>query len=269
MRFTLFTLRQSSLLHYILYYVCCAVFIYTTVQNAHIAHAQVITNSQALNQLGATPPHNSLTSHTLPKKKHIHSTHQHSRHNTKQYKTVQRHIPTQTSHIHHSTISSVSIPSIPLTPPPLPTLTPISPVIKTHSFPMPPLPTIVKNATGTVYVIPNGICLTFAPGSDHLNPKTHQALLNFVKNFTTHQRVIIDAYSSGDKDDPSLPRRMAFARGLAARSVLMHAGIPSTRINLHVIGIPQAKSLTNTLSNVLPHVTQDHIDVYISSSFIR
>ena len=88
MRFTLFTLRQSSLLHYILHYVCCAFFIYTTVQNARIAHAQVITNSQALNQLGATPPHNSLTSHTSHKKKLIRSTHQHSRHNTKQYKAV-------------------------------------------------------------------------------------------------------------------------------------------------------------------------------------
>ncbi len=243
MCFTLFTLRQ----YFLLYCACCVVFIYV---NTRIAHAQVVTNSQVLNQLGAPPQHNTVTPLTSSTKRHTHSVHHHS--------------PIQTPYISSSTVSSVSIP---LAPPPLPTLTPISSVIETHSFPMPPPPTIVKNAIGTVYIISNGICLTFAPGSDHFNPKTHQALLNFVKHLTNHRRVIIDAYSSGDKDDPSLPRRMAFARGLAARSVLIHAGIPSSCINLHVVGIPQAGSQTNTSSNVLPHIPQDHIDVYSSQAF--
>lgn len=246
MRFFSFPFHRYTLLW-------CALFIGVHMFDFHTAQAQIVTNSQALNQLGEAPKPKPSSKET-PKKQHDHVVSSLSHHNTQQH-----HPPVQKTTTPSSTASAASIP---LEPPPLPTLTPILPPVETHSFPLPPLPPIVKNALGTVHVLPNGICLTFAPNSDHLNPQTHQALLNFVKNLPNSQRIVIDAYSSGDKSDPSLPRRMAFVRALAARSVFMHAGIPSTRINVHVIGIP------NSQTNTQPNIPPDHIDIYSTENFV-
>ena len=142
----------------------------------------------------------------------------------------------------------------------MPELTPVPSDVEPHSFPVPPQPAVTLTAVGTVSTIAGGVRLTFAPGSDALNPETHQAILSFGQALASkpHARAMIDAYSSGDAEDPSLPRRMALARGLAARSVLMNGGIPSTRIYLRVVGIPKAGGTTD--------VPQDHIDIYQSDS---
>lgn len=132
-----------------------------------------------------------------------------------------------------------TIPDIPQAPPPDPQLT-TPPNIELHPFPIPPQPVVQLKAAGKVTEIKNGIRVTFAPKSADLNPVTHQAILTFGQKLAEnpYKQALINAYSSGATDDPSLPRRMAFSRGLAARSVLMNAGIPSTRIYLRVIGIP-------------------------------
>ena len=126
-----------------------------------------------------------------------------------------------------------------------------------HPFPIPPQPTVQLQAKGDVTPIPGGIRLTFAPGSADLNPETHQAILAFGQNlaYKTHVRVLVNAYSSGAADDVSLPRRMALARGLVARSVLMNGGTPSTRIYVRVIGQPK---------DAKPGALQDYIDLYQS-----
>ena len=48
---------------------------------------------------------------------------------------------------------------------------------------------------------------------------------------------------------------MALARGLAARSVLMNGGTPSTRIYVRVIGQPK---------DAKPGAPQDYIDIFQS-----
>ncbi|WP_374196889.1 OmpA family protein, partial [Acetobacter sp. P1H12_c] len=126
-------------------------------------------------------------------------------------------------------------------------------------FPMPAQPAIDEKATGTVSTIPGGVRITFAAGAATLNPETHQALLAFGQALSEkpHVRALIDAYSSGAVDDPSMPRRMALSRGLAARSVLMNGGIASTRIYLRVIGLPKAPAANGG---------QDYIDIYQSDA---
>ncbi len=124
---------------------------------------------------------------------------------------------------------------------------------------MPAQPAIDEKATGTVSTIPGGVRVTFAAGAATLNPETHQALLAFAQSLADkpHVRALIDAYSSGAVDDPSMPRRISLSRGLAARSVLMNSGIPSTRIYLRVIGLPKAPAANGG---------QDYIDIYQSDS---
>lgn len=131
--------------------------------------------------------------------------------------------------------------------------------MEVHPFPIPAQPAIDEKAVGAVSTIPGGIRLTFAAGAATLNPATHQALLAFGQSLSEkpHVRALIDAYSSGAVDDPSMPRRMALSRGLAARSVLMNGGIPSTRIYLRVIGLPKAPA---------PNGGQDYIDIYQSDA---
>ena len=149
--------------------------------------------------------------------------------------------------------------TIPLAPPPVPQLTPAPPDVELHPFPMPAQPAIDEKATGTVSTIPGGVRVTFAAGAATLNPETHQALLAFAQSLADkpHVRALIDAYSSGAVDDPSMPRRISLSRGLAARSVLMNSGIPSTRIYLRVIGLPKAPAANGG---------QDYIDIYQSDS---
>lgn len=150
-------------------------------------------------------------------------------------------------------------PTIPPAPPAEPQLTPAPPDVELHPFPVPPQPAVDLKAVGKVSTIPGGVRLTFAAGSAALNPETHQAILAFGQLLSDkqHVRAHIDAYSSGAADDPSLPRRMALARGLAARSVLMNGGTPSTRIYLRTIGVPKTPVADGG---------QDYIDIYQSDA---
>ncbi|WP_165991696.1 OmpA family protein [Acetobacter lambici] len=149
--------------------------------------------------------------------------------------------------------------TIPDAPPAVPQLTPPPSEVEVHPFPIPPQPTVQVQAKGTLTPIPGGIRLTFAPGSADLNPETHQAILAFGQNlaYKPHVRALVNAYSSGTADDPSLPRRMALTRGLVARSVLMNGGTPSTRIYVRVIGQPK---------DAKPGTSEDYLDIYQSDA---
>jgi flagellar motor protein MotB len=86
--------------------------------------------------------------------------------------------------------------------------------------------------------VPGGTRITFAPGSADLNPATDAALREIGAEAAKNPAAVVNviAYAGGPKDDPSLPRRLSLDRALAARAVLMQAGVPSTRIYMRALG---------------------------------
>lgn len=148
--------------------------------------------------------------------------------------------------------------TIPAAPPPPPVFT--APVINVPLHPPappPPVP-VVQTAAGAATPMPDGLRIGFGTGSADLNPATMQALQGFAGRLRADPtaRADLDAYSTGTADDPSTPRRMALSRGLAARAVLINAGIPSTRIYVRAFG--QAPAATG------PSVSPDRVDLHLS-----
>lgn len=145
--------------------------------------------------------------------------------------------------------------TIPLGPPPVPHLASTPSDVELHPFPLPEQPVVHLQAQGTIQPFKDGVRITFAPGTADFNPDTHQAVLRYGQNlaYKTYKHALVDAYSTGKEDDPSYPRRVAFARGLAARSILMNGGTPSTRIYVRVKGIAKP-----------PNPPGDYIDIYSS-----
>jgi outer membrane protein OmpA-like peptidoglycan-associated protein len=257
-----------------------SLFCAVTLLSLQSAQAQIVTSNSALDQLGSTPE---KAGPTAPAKR-AHNTAPATREKGQPHTaahTSAREVKTQGADAHRSAAtaqatstqgsqSGTGTPAtrtpvrpppaatIPAAPPPLPVLTP-TPNVALHPFPIPPQPTVVVAATGAASPIAGGVRITFAPGSDELNPGTHQAILTFGQSLADKPtvRAIVLAYSSGAPNDPSLPRRMALLRGLAARSVLMNSGIPSTRIYVRVIGQPPAGA---------PGAPQDYIDLTQSDS---
>ncbi len=107
-------------------------------------------------------------------------------------------------------------------------------------------PPVVAGAAGEATPIASGVRVTFAPGSADLNPATQAALQRLAHQSATdgEARFTILAAAAGAADDPSTPRRLALARGLAARGVLLEQGIPSPHIYVRVLppGEPGAAS---------------------------
>ena len=119
----------------------------------------------------------------------------------------------------------------------------------------------MAKADGDASAIAGGTQITFGPDSADLNDATMQALRDFADRLKADPgaRALIDAYSHGTVDDPSTPRRMALARGLAARAVLIESGIPSTRIYVRAIGRPPESAAPSKTSP--PH---DRVDLTLS-----
>lgn len=130
--------------------------------------------------------------------------------------------------------------TIPAAPPPPPVLTPLVIPVELHPFPIPPDPQPSKDAKGDVVPISGGLRVTFGADSDQLNQETKNGILAFANMLKEHPdvRALVDVTASGVPNDLSRPRRMSLSRGLVIRAVLMNAGIPSTRIYVRVIGLP-------------------------------
>lgn len=152
-------------------------------------------------------------------------------------------------------------PAIPAAPPPPPVIRPPVVDVPLHPPALPPEVPAKADAQGTVTDRPGGLRLTFAADSTDMNA----AMIDGVKTFAAtllqapYARAEIDATASGAADDVSTPRRLSLARGLAIRSILIHAGVATTRIYVRAIGVPAPAAAKGSDS---PNETSpDHVDV--------
>ncbi len=127
---------------------------------------------------------------------------------------------------------TVVLPVVPAAPPTNPVLAPPPFVMPAHKPPPPPVVPVKTDAQGEAASIPDGVRVTFGPGSSDLNPATYAALKTLAATMLAHPDAVIGitAFAPGVPDDPSTPRRVSLDRALAARAVLINAGIVSDRI---------------------------------------
>lgn len=142
---------------------------------------------------------------------------------------------------HHSSASQRvgAPPDVPPVPPAPVVIPPPAVTVPTHP-PVPP--TAVKpvaNAESGTTTRPNGLQITFAPQSADMNPETLSAIQTEGKTLASQPtlRVTLLSYASGSGEDKSTPRRTALARALAVRSILINAGVATTRIYPRAIGL--------------------------------
>jgi outer membrane protein OmpA-like peptidoglycan-associated protein len=126
---------------------------------------------------------------------------------------------------------------MPVTPPAILALPPAVAVPLAHPPPTPVVP-LADDAPGTASPIQNGVRVTFGPDRADMTAKTAAALTTFAEGLLSQNSTSINifAYAAGNADDPSTPRRLSLQRALAARAVLMQAGIPSPRIYPRALG---------------------------------
>ena len=133
-------------------------------------------------------------------------------------------------------------PTVPAAAPPAPVLPP--PITVPTRPVTPPTPAVVvADAQGEATEQKDGLRVTFGPGSSDLNPRTDAAIRALVHAAPPFASVTFSvvALAPGTEEDPSTPRRLSLARGLAVRSILITEGIPSTRIYVRALGAnPQA-----------------------------
>jgi outer membrane protein OmpA-like peptidoglycan-associated protein len=192
------------------------------------ALGQVTTNDQALDALkpkappAAAPAESDvLTPADTPKSPPSHQAVHHTVHHT----------ATTTTHSAHSARPAAP-PSVPLAPPANPVLLPPPQVLPVHKRPDPPPVPIKADAPGAPSFIPGGIRLTFGPGVADLNDANDEALLDIAARAKADPALTISivAWAPGTNEDPSTPRRLSLDRALAARAVLINAGIVSDRV---------------------------------------
>lgn len=128
-------------------------------------------------------------------------------------------------------------PAVPPAPPPAALVPPPVAVPTQRSAPPPPVP-VAPDAPGEAAAIPGGTRVTFGPDRSDLNPATEAALRGLARSLKADDSAAVNvlAYAAGGPDDPSTPRRLSLARALAARAVLIHEGIVSTRIYVRALG---------------------------------
>ncbi|GAJ30244.1 hypothetical protein Amme_113_016 [Acidomonas methanolica NBRC 104435] len=125
--------------------------------------------------------------------------------------------------------------------PPAPVVIP-PPAVAVQTYPpVPPTPVKpVAGAPGSAETEPDGMRLTFGSGSANLNPASLDALTALAKTLATEptRRISLLAYAAGSEDDRSTSRRVALARALTVRAVLVNEGVATTRIYPRAIGLP-------------------------------
>ena len=132
------------------------------------------------------------------------------------------------------------LPALPSGPPANVELAPVPPPVASSDKPAAKdaPPAVLQGAGGTGTAIPSGLRITFGNGQGELSPASEQALKKLVSRVPASETVSYNvlAYAPGTPEDPSTPRRLSLSRALAVRSVLMDAGVPSTRIYVRALG---------------------------------
>ncbi len=185
------------------------------------ALAQVTTDEHALDTLQTAPPQAAPAAPTPARPSPTHT-----RHRTPSKKPAPPAKPATTAR------RIGPPPTIPAAPPVNPVILPPPVVLPAHPPPPPPPIPLVKDAIGIASPIPLGTRITFGPDSSDLNPATLAALQAIAAAASANPAMIvaITAWAPGTPDDPSTPRRLSLDRALAARAVLINAGIISARI---------------------------------------
>ncbi|MCE2565626.1 hypothetical protein [Komagataeibacter sp. FNDCF1] len=201
------------------------------------AHAQVTTSKGALDALG--PPRRPAL---LPSGGSLSASQGDSTAGGDTGENTNHDIPG--SHAPATAIASpaaiASLPPVAAQPPANPVLRPPELHVPAHPFAPPPEVKADAQARGRAEKLTGGTRLHFATQSADMNPRMIAALQTFatVMQKLPDQHINIVAYGEGRPDDPSTPRRVALSRGLAARSVLIHAGTAPTRIYVRAVGLP-------------------------------
>jgi outer membrane protein OmpA-like peptidoglycan-associated protein len=180
------------------------------------AQAQVTTSDSALAGLAPTAPAAPAPAPSMPAGKVTHHAAGPKNGNSKP----------------HPAVPAPKPPVMPVVPPANPVIAPPAFVMPPEVPPPPPAIPFHAEAPGEVKTIAKGICLIFAPDSADVNQKMLSALQAVAAKLKADAAltVAIDAYAPGTAQDPSTPRRLSLSRALAARAVLIHAGIASDRI---------------------------------------
>jgi outer membrane protein OmpA-like peptidoglycan-associated protein len=183
------------------------------------AQAQVTTNDKALDSLAKAPP----SAEPLPAPAKAEPT---SRHTARH---AARHAP------HPTAPAKKTLPAVPIpaSPPPNPVIQPLPFVMPAHK-PLPPPPVPVKqDAVGAATQVDGATRITFGPASSDLNPGTVAAIQKIADDAKANpvMEIGVTGWAPGTAEDPSTPRRLSLDRVLAARAVLINAGIVSNRIH--------------------------------------
>jgi outer membrane protein OmpA-like peptidoglycan-associated protein len=149
------------------------------------------------------------------------------------------------------------IPPVPALPPPPAVIPPID-LAPPHPTAPPPLPIIDRRAPGTADPTPTGLRVLFGATDSDLNPAMARAVRALAATGRADPAIVyqITAYAPGSPEDESSPRRLSLARGLALRSLLVNAGIPSTRVYVHALG---ARGLSAALPANRADIVLDHM----------
>jgi len=197
------------------------------------ARAQVTTSQSALDALGAPPKHPAM----LPSGASLSASQGDTDATGPRTDIPGSHAPATAI---ASPAALAALPPVAAQPPANPVLRPPELHVPEHPFPPPPEVRADPQARGRAERLTGGTRLHFTTQSSDMNPRMIAALQTFatVMQKLPDQHVSIVAYGEGRPDDPSTPRRVALSRGLAVRSVLIHAGLASTRIYVRAVGLP-------------------------------
>jgi outer membrane protein OmpA-like peptidoglycan-associated protein len=130
------------------------------------------------------------------------------------------------------------LPAMPGEPPAGVALAPLPPPTPPTNKSNPPPAPVTATAAGIGQAFPSGMRITFGGGQLELSPVSEKSLKTLVSQAPKTETISYNvlAYAPGTPEDPSTSRRLSLARALAVRSVLMEAGVPSTRIYVRALG---------------------------------
>ncbi|EHD14585.1 hypothetical protein CIN_05170 [Commensalibacter intestini A911] len=228
----------------------CSVFV--TLSSSVAAMAQVSVNQSALNSLGdahKTKSKEIKKTSKQPEKK-------------RRTQSQKKKVATPDAKPQPAAAKPVVLPTIPPAPPPVPVFKDANLVVPLHPPAPPPMPKVVNEAKGEVRATKLHTLLIFDDNGTDLNESMMKAIMDYANMLKQHPNatVYLNAYSHGNADDLSTPRRVALNRGLAIRAVLINQGIPSTRIYLLAKGIPDTQ---------VKDLSPDHVEMIRSDLMVK